>query len=79
MDIGNAKTEATRKLDLTGGESVYCINESQMRLARRLADEDPASSARIQALFRQIESDFTRNEQAAIAFLLIEQLNLKPR
>jgi hypothetical protein len=70
---------AERRLDLSGGESVYCINEAQMRLARKLADEDPASSQKIQALFSQIESTLTRNEQAAVAFLLIEHLNLAPR
>lgn len=78
MNIQNTNSPE-RKLDLSGGESVYCINEAQMRLARKLAEEDPASSRKIQALFSQIESTLTRNEQAAVAFLLIEHLNLAPR
>lgn len=78
MNIQNTNS-AERKLDLSGGESVYCINEKQMRLARKLAEEDPASSRKIQAVFSQIESTLNRNEQAAVAFLLIEHLNLAPR
>jgi len=70
---------AGQKLDLSGGESVYCINESQMRLARRLAEKDPDSSAKIEALFSEIETKLSRNEQAAVAFLLIERLNLAAR
>ncbi len=71
--------QISKKLDLSGGESVYCINEAQMRLARRLAEKDPDSSARIQALFSEIETKLSRNEQAAVAFLLIERLNLAQR
>ena len=67
--IGAAKT-----LDLTGGESVYCINEAQIANARRLAGQDSESSARIGAAIERLESELTRNERAAAAFLLIERL-----
>jgi hypothetical protein len=66
-------------LDLTGGESVYCINESQMRLARKLIDEDAASHANLNRHFRSVVEDLTRNEQAALAFLVIDHLNNTPR
>ena len=59
---------------LLGGKSVHCINEQQMDEAWRLAEEDPDSSARIQALLEEIESTLNRNERAALAFVLISRL-----
>jgi hypothetical protein len=61
-------------IPLTGGESVYCINESQLAEAFRLADEDPASSLKIQAELEKLENEMTRNEQAALAFVIIDRL-----
>ena len=62
---------AISPISILGGDSVYCINEAQMRDARRLAEDDPESSKKIKAI---IESDFSRNERAALAFTVIENL-----
>jgi hypothetical protein len=34
-------------IPLLGGESVYCINQSQLSEAMRLANDDPESAPRI--------------------------------
>ncbi len=65
---------STEPVSLLGGESVYCINEGQLRDATRLADEDPESSPKIQSQLEAIEASLTRNERAALAFVIIEQL-----
>ena len=59
---------------LLGGESVYCINEAQLKEATRLMEEDPESAPRLQQLIKTIEADCSRNEQAALAFTIIERL-----
>lgn len=64
-------------LDLTGGESVYCINTSQMRKAARLVEQAAPDSV-LGGLLDRIEGQLDRNEQAALAFYLISQLN-QPR
>jgi len=61
-------------ISILGGESVYCINEAQMRDAQRLANEDPESSEKIQSQIKEIENDLSRNERAALAFTIIENL-----
>ena len=61
-------------VSLLGGESVYCINEAQLLDAARLADEDPESSPKIQSQLETIEASLTRNERAALAFVIIERL-----
>ncbi len=58
----------------TGGESVYCINEQQLRKAYELAMQDPASAPRLGEMLERIEGGFSRNEQAALAFVLIDRL-----
>jgi hypothetical protein len=60
--------------DLTGGESVYCINQTQLETAVRLATEDPQSAPKINHLMESIEADLSRNEQAALAFVIIDRL-----
>ncbi len=65
---------STEPVSLLGGESVYCINEGQLRDAARLADEDPESSPKIQSQLETIEASLTRNERAALAFVIIERL-----
>jgi trans-2-enoyl-CoA reductase len=49
-------------ISILGGESVYCINEAQMRDAQRLAHDDPESSERIQSQLKEIENNLSRNE-----------------
>lgn len=60
--------------DLTGGGSVYCINQYQMREAMRLAREDRVSAPRITGVLEEVKKQLTRNEQAALAFVLIDEL-----
>jgi hypothetical protein len=63
---------------LTGGESVYCINEMQMRKALELAQEDPRSGPRLAVKLAELEAGLDRNERAALAFLLIDRLRRSP-
>jgi hypothetical protein len=59
---------------ILGGESVYCINEAQLKEAVRLTESDSDSAPRLQKLISQIEADCSRNERAALAFTLIQRL-----
>ena len=59
---------------ILGGESVYCINEAQLKEATRLSSEDPESAPRLQKLVETIEAECSRNERATLAFTLIERL-----
>jgi hypothetical protein len=59
---------------ILGGESVYCINEAQLKEAVRLTESDSDSAPRLQKLIAQIEADCSRNERAALAFTLIQRL-----
>lgn len=63
-----------RPIELLGGESVYCINQAQLKSAFRLANEDPATAPKIQAEIKGLEERMTRNERAALAFVLIDRL-----
>ena len=63
-------------ISILGGDSVYCINEAQMEQAKKLAEEDPESSKKIKTFLDTLELDFTRNERAALAFTIIENLRV---
>ena len=65
---------SVKPISLLGGESVYCINEDQLRSAHHMAFENPETAPKIQAAVRQLEKDMTRNERAAVAFLVIDRL-----
>lgn len=65
---------AVESVDITGGESVYCINQTQLAEAFRLAQEDSTSAPRIAAALESLAKDLSRNEQAALAFVLIDKL-----
>ena len=65
---------AITPISILGGDSVYCINEAQVRDAKRLANDDPESSKTIQSEIEKLESSFSRNERAALAFTIIENL-----
>jgi hypothetical protein len=65
---------AVKPIELLGGESVYCINESQLKSAFRLAHEDPVAAPRIQAELAALEQKLSRNERAALAFVMIDRL-----
>ena len=62
-------------IDLTGGKSVYCLNQQQLERAMALFREDSPAGERIRAAVAKLEAECSRNEQAAIAFVLIEHLN----
>ncbi len=59
---------------ILGGDSVYCINEAQLKEAVRLTESDSQSAPRLQTLIARIENECTRNERAALAFTLIQRL-----
>lgn len=59
---------------ITGGESVFCINEAQLKRARSLAHGDGPESDRVRAAIDSMETEYSRNERAAIAFVLIDRL-----
>jgi len=61
-------------ISILGGDSVYCINEAQMLHAKELAEKDPKSSKKIKSIIDTLESDFSRNERAALAFTIIDNL-----
>jgi hypothetical protein len=61
-------------IPILGGKSVFCINEEQMNEATRLREDNIESSSKINAHLEQIEQSLSRNEQAALAFTLIERL-----
>lgn len=61
-------------IPLLGGKSVFCINQEQMYEATRLREENVESSQKINAHLKQLEENLNRNEQAALAFTLIERL-----
>jgi len=65
---------AHEPIPLLGGKSVHCINEQQMAEALRMADEEPGSSEKIQKVLDEVESRLSRNERAALAFVLIQRL-----
>lgn len=63
---------------ILGGDSVYCINQAQLKEAVRLYETDPDASPRLKQFVEQAQCDLNRNEQAALAFVLIEQLRNPP-
>ena len=63
-----------KPIPLLGGKSVFCINEEQMYEATRLREEDFESSQKINTHLKRLEQNLNRNEQAALAFTLIERL-----
>ena len=63
-----------KPIEILGGESVYCINEAQLKKSFDLAESDPVSSPRIQEAIAKAEASLNRNERAAFAFVLIDRL-----
>lgn len=61
-------------IPLMGGKSVHCINEQQMAEAWRLTEEEPESSEKIQSILEELEQNLSRNERAALAFVIISRL-----
>lgn len=69
---------AMQPIDLTGGKSVYCFNETQIKSAYELAFNQADTAPRIQKELERLERDFTRNERAALAFVVIDRLLKTP-
>jgi hypothetical protein len=67
------KAQNGTDVEWTGGESVFCINQFQLSEARRLLS-DADSGPRLAAWLKRLEVELTRNEQAALAFELIDRL-----
>ena len=68
-----------RPIELTGGKSVYCFNQQQLDRATALFREESPAGARIRAEVARLEAECSRNEQAAIAFILIDRLHATAR
>lgn len=66
---------SVKPIDLTGGKSVFCFNEAQFTKATELARSEGETGDRIRALIDLLEKDYTRNERAALAFVVIDKLN----
>lgn len=62
------------KVSLTGGESVFCINEAQLERAKRLYEGTGPESDRVRDEVDRLEREYSRNERAAIAFVAIDRL-----
>lgn len=60
---------------ITGGESVYCINEAQIRLTQGLMNASDDAGERLRSILDNLEKELSRNERAALAFTIIERLN----
>ena len=43
-----------------------------MEHAKELTEKDPESSKKIKSIINTLESDFSRNERAALAFTIID-------
>lgn len=64
-----------KPIDLTGGKSVYCFNQHQLDQAQRLYQEESSGGEKIREAVQRLETEYSRNEQATIAFTIIEHLN----
>lgn len=61
-------------INVVGGESVYCINESQLQKAYGLVMASTDNAYKIKAHLAILENDLNRDERAALAFVLIDRL-----
>jgi len=64
--------------EFSGGESVYCINQTQLRKAKELVYENPNSKLKLTQTLERLQSDLSRNELAALSFVLIDTLQHSP-
>ena len=64
-----------KPIDLTGGKSVYCFNQHQMDHAHQLFEAESPEGRAVRDEVARLEKEYTRNQQATIAFMLIEHLN----
>ena len=59
-----------KPVSILGGKSVYCISEGQLRDAFDLYENDSEAGPRIQAKLEDLEANMSRNERAALAFIV---------
>jgi len=64
-------TEAASRLT---GKSAFCISDWQLKEAQSLVESDDESGRTVLAAVLRAEAELTRNERAALAFLLIGRL-----
>jgi hypothetical protein len=64
-----------KPVDLTGGKSVYCFNESQLDHAFAMYEGQDESGDKIRAELERLEGSLSRNERASLAFVIIDRLN----
>ena len=65
---------STRAESLLTGKSAFCISDWQLKEAQSLVEGDDEGGRRIRAAALRAEAELTRNERAALAFLLIGRL-----
>ena len=65
---------AIQPIDVTGGESVYCFNQYQLKSAFELAESESESGEKVRETIRHMEETLTRNERAAAAFVIVDRL-----
>jgi len=64
----------TQEGSLLTGKSAFCISDWQLKEAQSLVEGDDEGSRRTLAAVLRAEAELTRNERAALAFLLIGRL-----
>ncbi len=65
---------SVKPIDITGGESVYCFNQAQLKGAFALFEAPGKSGDKVRRMVEAMESGLTRNERAAAAFVVIDRL-----
>jgi len=60
--------------DITGGKSVYCFNQKQLDDAVRLFGDASEAGAALREEVARLEQELSRNQRAALAFVLIDRL-----
>ena len=66
---------AVEPQDITGGKSVYCFNQKQLDGAFRLFEEASETGDTLRKEVERLEQSLSRNERAALAFVLIDRLS----
>ena len=61
--------------DITGGKSVYCFNQKQLDGAFALFEELSETGDVFRGEVARLEEVLTRNQRAALAFVLIDRLS----
>ena len=61
--------------DLSGGKSVYCFNQKQLDAAFALYGEASETGDLLRCEVKRLETGLSRNQRAALAFVLIDRLS----